>query len=124
VSKRSERAREIRALDMASAQNELDEKRSDLFKLRLRKERGDVKNNREFPQLKKDIARLLRHMTDLRNAELMEVSGALDEADEAEADEAEADEAEADEAEADEAEADEAEAAAEPAPVAATEGEE
>jgi large subunit ribosomal protein L29 len=102
VSKRSERVREIRALDMASAQKELDEKRSDLFKLRLRKERGDVKNNREFPQLKKDIARLLQHMTDLRNAEQMEASGVLDEADEA----------------------DEAEAAAEPAPVAATEGEE
>jgi ribosomal protein L29 len=99
VSKRSERVREIRALDMASAQKELDEKRSDLFKLRLRKERGDVKNNREFPQLKKDIARLLQHMTDLRNAEQMEASGVLDEADEAEA-------------------------AAEPAPVAATEGEE
>ena len=83
MSKRSERVREIRALDMASAQKELDEKRKDLFMLRLRKERGDVKNNREFPQLKKDIARLLQHMTDLRNAEQMEASGALDEADEA-----------------------------------------
>jgi ribosomal protein L29 len=39
VSKRSERVREIRALDMASAQKELDEKRKDLFMLRLRKER-------------------------------------------------------------------------------------
>jgi ribosomal protein L29 len=85
VSKRSERVREIRALDMVSAQKELDEKRKDLFMLRLRKERGDVKNNREFPQLKKDIARLLQHLTDLRNAELMEASGALDEADEDEA---------------------------------------
>jgi large subunit ribosomal protein L29 len=102
VSKRSERVREIRALDMASAQKELDEKRKDLFMLRLRKERGDVKNNREFPQLKKEIARLLQHMTDLRSAEQLEASGALDEADEA----------------------DEAEAEAEPATVAATEGEE
>jgi large subunit ribosomal protein L29 len=83
VSKRSERAREIRALDWASAQKELDERRKDLFMLRLRKERGEVKNNREFPQLKKEIARLLQHMTDLRNAEVMEASGALDEADEA-----------------------------------------
>jgi ribosomal protein L29 len=83
VSKRSERVREIRALDMASAQKELDEKRKDLFMLRLRKERGDVKNNREFPQLKKEIARLLQHMTDLHNAEQLEASGALDEADEA-----------------------------------------
>jgi large subunit ribosomal protein L29 len=65
---------------MASAQKELDEKRRDLFMLRLRKERGDVKNNREFPQLKKDIARLLQHMTDLSNAEQLEASGALDEA--------------------------------------------
>ena len=80
MSKHSERVHEIRALDMASAQKELDEKRSDLFKLRLRKERGDVKNNREFPQLKKDIARLLQHMTDLSNAEQLEASGALDEA--------------------------------------------
>lgn len=84
MSKRSERVREIRALDMASAQKELDEKRKDLFMLRLRKERGDVKNNREFPQLKKEIARLLQHMTDLSNAEQLETSGALDEADEAE----------------------------------------
>jgi ribosomal protein L29 len=85
VSKRSDRLREIRGLDMASAQKELDEKRKDLFMLRLRKERGDVKNNREFPQLKKDIARLLQHLTDLSNAEQLEASGALDEADEAEA---------------------------------------
>ncbi len=84
MSKRSERVREIRALDMASAQKELDEKRKDLFMLRLRKERGDVKNNREFPQLKKEIARLLQHMTDLSNAEQLEASGVLDEADEAE----------------------------------------
>ncbi len=84
MSKRSERVREIRALDMASAQKELDEKRKDLFMLRLRKERGDVKNNREFPQLKKEIARLLQHMTDLSNAEQLEASGALEEADEAE----------------------------------------
>ena len=79
MSKRSERVREIRALDMASAQKELDEKRKDLFMLRLRKERGDVKNNREFPQLKKEIARLLQHMTELRTAEQLEASGALDE---------------------------------------------
>ena len=84
MSKRSDRLREIRGLDMASAQKELDEKRKDLFMLRLRKERGDVKNNREFPQLKKEIARLLQHMTDLSNAEQLEASGALDEADEAE----------------------------------------
>jgi ribosomal protein L29 len=85
VSKRSERVREIRGMDMASAQKELDEKRKDLFMLRLRKERGDVKNNREFPQLKKEIARLLQHLTDLSNAEQLEASGALDEAEEAEA---------------------------------------
>ena len=99
MSKRSERVREIRALDMASAQKELDEKRKDLFMLRLRKERGDVKNNREFPQLKKEIARLLQHLTDLRNAEQLEASGALDEAEATEVE-------------------------AEPATVAATEGEE
>jgi ribosomal protein L29 len=102
VSKRSDRLREIRGLDIASAQKELDEKRKDLFMLRLRKERGDVKNNREFPQLKKEIARLLQHMTDLSNAEHLEASGALDEADEAEA----------------------TAESAEPATVAATEGEE
>jgi ribosomal protein L29 len=78
VSKLSERNREIRALDMASAQKELEEKRRDLFHMRLRKERGDVKNNREFPQLKKDIARLLQHMGELQNAEQLEDEGALD----------------------------------------------
>jgi ribosomal protein L29 len=74
VSKRSERLREIRGLDMASAQKELDEKRRDLFMLRLRKERGDVKNNREFPQLKKDIARLLQYLTELRDADQIETT--------------------------------------------------
>jgi ribosomal protein L29 len=76
VSKRSERLREIRGLDMASAQKELDEKRRDLFMLRLRKERGDVKNNREFPQLKKDIARLLHYLTELRDADQIETTSA------------------------------------------------
>ena len=74
MSKRSERLREIRGLDIASAQKELDEKRHDLFMLRLRKERGDVKNNREFPQLKKDIARLLQYLTELRDADQIETT--------------------------------------------------
>ena len=43
-----------------------------LFELRLQKERGEVKNNRQFPQLKKEIARLLQHIGELNNVALVE----------------------------------------------------
>ena len=62
----------------AGAQQALAERRRTLFELRLQKERGEVKNNRQFPQLKKEIARLLEHIGELNNVRLMEAEGALD----------------------------------------------
>jgi ribosomal protein L29 len=80
VSKLSERRREIRAMNQQDAQQELSDLRRHLFELRLRKERGEVKNNREFSQVKADIARLMFHLSELRNAAALEAQGALDDA--------------------------------------------
>jgi ribosomal protein L29 len=80
VSKLSDRRREIRGMDLTSAQHELSELRTHLFRLRLGKERGEVKNTREFSQVKADIARLMFHLSELRNAEALEAQGALDDA--------------------------------------------
>jgi large subunit ribosomal protein L29 len=55
-------------MDLAMAQQALAERRRTLFELRLQKERGEVKNNRQFPQLKKEVARLLQHIGELNNA--------------------------------------------------------
>lgn len=78
MSKLSERRREIRAMDMATAQEELQTLRRRLFELRLQKERGEVKNNRQFPQTRADIARLMHHLSEINHAELLEAEGALD----------------------------------------------
>lgn len=80
MSKLSERRREIRAMNQQDAQHELSDLRRHLFELRLRKERGEVKNNREFSQVKADIARLMFHLSELRNAAVLEAQGALDDA--------------------------------------------
>jgi ribosomal protein L29 len=80
VSKLSERRREIRAMTMQDAQHELSELRRHLFELRLRKDRGEVKNHREFAQVKADIARLMFHISELRNAAMLEAQGALNDA--------------------------------------------
>jgi ribosomal protein L29 len=77
VSKLSERRREIHAMDMTVAQEELKRLRRKLFDLRLQQERGEVKNNREFPQTKADIARLMHHLSELNHAAELEASGAL-----------------------------------------------
>jgi ribosomal protein L29 len=77
VSKLSDRRREIHALDMAQAQDELKRLRRKLFDLRLQHERGEVKNNREFPQTKADIARLMHHLSELNHAAQLEAEGAL-----------------------------------------------
>jgi ribosomal protein L29 len=79
VSKANERRREIQAMDMATAQTELQTLRRRLFELRLQKERGEVKNNRQFPQTRKDIARLLMHIQELNHAAELEAAGALGE---------------------------------------------
>jgi large subunit ribosomal protein L29 len=76
VSKLSERRREIHAMDRASAQQELKDLRRKLFELRLQKERGEVKNNRQFMQVRADIARLMFHLSELRYAERMEAADA------------------------------------------------
>ena len=77
MSKLSDRRREIHALDMAQAQDELKRLRRKLFDLRLQHERGEVKNNREFPQTKADIARLMHHLSELNHAAQLEAEGAL-----------------------------------------------
>ena len=77
MSKLSERRREIQAMDVATAQDELKTLRRRLFELRLQKERGEVKNNRLFPQTKADIARLMHHLGELNSAGALEAAGVL-----------------------------------------------
>ena len=62
MSKLKDQRREIHAMDLAGAERALAERRRTLFELRLQKERGEVKNNRQFPKLKKEIARLVEHI--------------------------------------------------------------
>jgi len=83
VSKVNERRREIHTMTMAQSQEELTQLRKHLFELRLQKERGEVKNNRQFAQVKADIARVMHHLGELNNADLLEAEGALDEEPEA-----------------------------------------
>ena len=80
MSKLNDRRREIRAMNQQDAQHELNDLRRHLFQLRLNKERGEMKNNREFSQVKVDIARLMFHLSELRNAAALEAQGALDNA--------------------------------------------
>ena len=77
MSKLSDRRREIQAMDIAGAQAELETLRRRLFELRLQKERGEVKDNRQFPKVKKDIARLMAHLTDLTHEEMLAAAGVL-----------------------------------------------
>ena len=77
MSKLSDRRREIRALDAMTAQRELKDLREQLFRLRLQHARGEVKNNRQFPQIRADLARLMHHLGELRHAEEIEAEGGL-----------------------------------------------
>ncbi|RAQ97294.1 50S ribosomal protein L29 [Thermogemmatispora tikiterensis] len=52
-------------MSLPEAQRELKELRTKLFNLRLQKQRGEVKNTRIFAQTRKDIARLLHHISEL-----------------------------------------------------------
>ncbi len=79
MSKLNDRRREIHTMTMAQSQEELTHLRKHLFDLRLQKERGEVKNNRQFAQVKADIARMMHHLGELNNADLLEAEGALDE---------------------------------------------
>ncbi len=65
MSKLNERRKQIAELSVGEAQRELKELRMKLFNLRLHKQRGEVKNNRIFAQTRKDIARLLHHISEL-----------------------------------------------------------
>jgi len=65
VSKLNERRKQIAEYTVAEAQRELKELRLKVFNLRLQQQRGEVKNNRVFAQTRKDIARLLHHLTEL-----------------------------------------------------------
>ncbi|HZR39565.1 MAG TPA: 50S ribosomal protein L29 [Ktedonobacteraceae bacterium] len=67
MSKLNERRKQILDMNAAEAQRELQELRRKLFTLRLQKQRGEVKNGRVFAQTRKDIARLLHHLTVLEN---------------------------------------------------------
>jgi large subunit ribosomal protein L29 len=77
VSKLSERRREIHGMSAAQAHQELADLRRKLFELRLQKVRGEVKDNRQFPQVKADIARLMHHLGELQHAQVMDAAGEL-----------------------------------------------
>jgi ribosomal protein L29 len=77
VSKLSERRHEIHGMSAAQAHQELSDLRRRLFELRLQKMRGEVKNNRQFPQVKADIARLMHHLGELQHAQAMAATGEL-----------------------------------------------
>lgn len=67
MSKLNDRRKAIAELTASAAQNELKELRLKLFNLRLQQQRGEVKDSRVFAQTRKDIARLLHHLTVLEN---------------------------------------------------------
>jgi len=67
VSKLNERRKQIAELSASEAQNEIKDLRLKLFQLRLQQQRGEVKDSRVFAQTRKDIARLLHHLTVLEN---------------------------------------------------------
>jgi ribosomal protein L29 len=50
---------------MADAQAELHQLRTQLFHLRMQQARGEVKNNRQFQQIRADIARLMFRLGEL-----------------------------------------------------------
>ena len=63
MSKVNERRKQIAELNAGEASRELKELRLKMFNLRLQQQRGEVKNNRVFSETRKDIARLLEHLT-------------------------------------------------------------
>lgn len=78
MSKLNDRRREIQAMDLTTAEEEIKSLRRQLFDLRLQKERGEVKNNRQFPQVKADVARLMHHIGELNHAARVAAEGGLD----------------------------------------------
>ena len=84
MSKLSEQRREVHGMDLVTAEQKLSDLRHQLFNLRLQKERGEVKNNRQFPQTRAEIARLMHHIGELHHAAEIEAAGLLDDAEGAE----------------------------------------
>jgi ribosomal protein L29 len=118
VSKLSDRRKEIREYTTDQADQELQRLRRQLFDLRIQQQRGEVKNNRQFTQVRTDIARLMYQLDLLALAEAEEAEEELleeeEEAEEAAAEaEEEAEEETAEEEEAQEEEAEEEEGAEE-----------
>lgn len=116
MSKLNDRRKEIREYTTPQAEQELQRLRRQLFDLRIQQQRGEVKNNRQFTQVRTDIGRLMYQLDLLALAEveeeLEETEEVLDEVEEEleeEADEDESGEGDADaedEGEADESESD------------------
>jgi large subunit ribosomal protein L29 len=75
VSKLSEARRRIELMGMAEAQEELKRLRRQLFDLRLQLARGEVKNNRQFPQIRADVARLMYHISEINREARRELAG-------------------------------------------------
>lgn len=69
MSKAKDRRKQIAEYTASEASRELKELRLKLFNLRLQQQRGEVKNNRVFGQTRKDIARMLHHLTLLEGQE-------------------------------------------------------
>ncbi len=69
MSKVKERRKQVAEYTVGEASREINELRLKLFNLRLQQQRGEVKNNRVFAETRKDIARLLHHLTLLEGQE-------------------------------------------------------
>ena len=65
----NDRRKQIRDYTEGEAHRELKDLRLKLFNLRLQQQRGEIKNNRVFTQTKKDIARVMHHLSQLEEQE-------------------------------------------------------
>ena len=70
MSKLKDRRQEVTGLSYEETQKQIKDLRLRQFNLRLQKQRGEVKDNRVFARTRKDIARLLHHLTELENEQL------------------------------------------------------
>lgn len=97
MSKLSDRRKEVREYTTEQADQELQRLQRQLFDLRIQQQRGEVKNNRQFTQVRTDIARLRYQLDLLALAEMEEEEELVEELEEEEAEEeAEAEEDEGD----------------------------
>ena len=120
MSKLSDRRKEIREYTVDEAEQELARLRRQLFDLRIQQQRGEVKNNRQFTQVRTDVARVLYQLTLLELTEEEEAAEAEEEIEEEE-EAAEVEKKAADQAELPPAEEEEEVAAEEEAEEAAEE---